>query len=119
MLQVDVVEAACIDYLLDLKLSPQQALQVLLLFDRLLLQDAARRLLMRYARQVWTKETMTILPVLFNCLLFEKCHLPVSLCQEALDRQKCGALCELQVRVLDLSQQSSCNNCFHSYERCV
>ena len=93
--QVKLIEEACTDYLLELSLPLNKLVQLLVLLDRLMLMDARRRLLKKYAHQTWTPEIMEILPPLFKQLLrggFQE-H---TLCSEVLFSSQCGALCEVQ-----------------------
>ena len=108
MLQINAIEAACIEYLLDLKflLPPTQLGQLLALFDRLMLKEASDRMLKSFLRQTWAEQVMAVLAVLFKQLLADPLD-DLSYCLDLLDRSTCGALCELQVKLVVVHFRSS------------
>ena len=93
------MEDACVEYLLQLTLPAQQLGQLMLLWDKLMLSDARKHVLQRYAHVAWTTEIMSILPVLFEPLLHGDTQ-DLQLCKEVLFSPDCGAVCELQVGLL-------------------
>lgn len=94
-MQVKLIEEACTDYLLELSLPVNKLVQLLVLLDRLVLMDARKRLLKKYAHQTWTPEIMEILPPFFKQLL-QGSFQEHTLCSEVLFSSQCGALCEVQ-----------------------
>ena len=91
-----LVEDACIRYLLQLKLLPEQFSQMMQLYDRLMLLDARKQLLKKYAHTAWIGEAIQIVPALFEELVHGGPD-EIELCKEVLFSKDCGALCELQV----------------------
>lgn len=116
-LQVKLAEDACIRYLLQLKLSPEQLSQMMRLYDRLMLLDARKQLLKKHAHTAWVGDALEIVPALFEELIHGGPD-EIELCKEVLFSEDCGALCELQVTVghlLGLSRTGTAlTHCLHA-----
>lgn len=95
-LQIKLIETACTEYLLALKLTSEQLGQMLQLFQMLSLKASLQELARRYTQLPWTTQVMAELQVIFNYFhKFELLHLMLP----QLKFQACGKLCELQVIV--------------------
>ena len=91
---MQLVEDACIRYLMNLKLPAEQLIQLMQLWDRLMLMEARKQMLQKYAHRAWIGEVLEILPLLFEELVHAG-PAEIKLCQEVLFSSECGALCEL------------------------
>lgn len=105
MLQVKLVEDACVRYLLQLQLPAQHLSQMMQLWDRLMLFEARKQMLQKYAHVPWAGNVLEVLPTLFGELLDGGPH-EIALCKEVLFSPDCGALCELQASPLMLSSEA-------------
>ena len=91
------MEKCCIKYLLHLTLPNTQLGQLVLLFDKLGLYEARKKLLLKYTQQPWREHVSEVLPILLQLLVQPGPLQDLELCREALWDEECGALCELQV----------------------
>ena len=99
LLQIKIVEDACIGYLQQLNLPAEQLMYMMRLWDKLMLYEARRQTLQLHAHKAWIGNNLQTLPVLFEELVHAGSQ-EIDLCKEVLFSSECGALCKLQARPL-------------------
>ena len=97
ILQMPLLEAACKDYLLSLKLCPLQLSQLLQLFDCLDYTDVLSKTLKRLCNKLWLPIITGTIANVIRHLILLRGEDRVQIVREALQTDTCGKLCQLQV----------------------
>ena len=101
-----LLEAACKDYLLSLKLRPPQLSQLIQLFDRLDYTDVLSKTLKKLCNKLWLPKVTGIIANVVQQLV-QHGDDRVKTVREALQADSCGKLCQLQVRFCSLYDRSN------------
>ena len=96
--QIKVIDTACVNYLTDLVLEPEQLEQLIWLFQTLGNVPALKKSLLRLMALPWVSDVPAIIASVFKDLLQPQRN-AVRLCQKVLKDKPLGALCYLQVRL--------------------
>ena len=98
-LQIELVQAACVKYLLNQSLPPNQMRKLALLFDQLHLKVACQQAQQQLVQRVWDPEGATEIATMFAWMLDVELYGPDGLleCKQLLKDPKRGAMCEAQV----------------------
>ena len=110
-LQIELLEGACVKYLLSLTLPARQVAQLSLLFSRLTKTDALHQTLRRLVQLPWMEDIVSVLPIVLQHLFSGSPSSYVSQLEtlnKMLHSPTCGALSELQVSLFGCCTLLTC-----------